>query len=178
MVNNNNLSFAYDVEDLLIEEGMEVLTKKRKKNLRKINGLLAVNMDRKRIRPDLVLRLQIEERKLKLVDLQARLREEVDQQQQEIMAMPDRPYRNVEFANIVDISLKRAVKALMEDINAQLGEGNLLSGMPLAKFLPRIAQITPILFEEPSNKRFIQIIQNIPKVELFFTLLYANMPIS
>ncbi|KAG5539434.1 hypothetical protein RHGRI_019841 [Rhododendron griersonianum] len=85
---------------------------------------------------------------------------------------------SVEFANIVDISLKRAVKALMEDINAQLGEGNLLSGMPLAKILPRIAQITPILFEEPSNKRFIQIIQNIPEVELFFTLLYANMPIS
>lgn len=66
----------------------------------------------------------------------------------------------------------------MEDIKAQLGEGNLLSGMPLAKILPRIAQITPLLFEEPINKWFIQIIQNIPEVEIFFTLLYANMPIS
>lgn len=85
---------------------------------------------------------------------------------------------SVEFANIVDLSLKTAVTALMEDIKAQLGEGNLLSGMPLAKILPRIAQITPLLFEEPINKRFIQIIQNIPEVEIFFTLLYANMPIS
>ncbi|XP_015584288.2 ATP-dependent helicase BRM [Ricinus communis] len=94
MINtNNNLILAYDVKDLLFEEGLEVLNKKRSENLKKINGLLAVNLERKRIRPDLVLRLQIEEKKLKLLDLQARLRDEVDQQQQEIMAMPDRPYR-------------------------------------------------------------------------------------
>ncbi|KAF2315290.1 hypothetical protein GH714_038735 [Hevea brasiliensis] len=94
MINaNNNLALAYDVKDLLFEEGMEVLNKKRSENLKKINGLLAVNLERKRIRPDLVLRLQIEEKKLRLLDLQARLRDEVDQQQQEIMAMPDRPYR-------------------------------------------------------------------------------------
>ncbi|KAF2291129.1 hypothetical protein GH714_020283 [Hevea brasiliensis] len=94
MINtNNNLTLAYDVKDLLFEEGMEVLKKKRSENLKKINGLLAVNLERKRIRPDLVLRLQIEEKKLRLLDLQARLRDEVDQQQQEIMAMPDRPYR-------------------------------------------------------------------------------------
>ncbi|KAK7292693.1 hypothetical protein RJT34_15545 [Clitoria ternatea] len=91
--NNNNLSLAYDVKDLLFEEGMEVLNKKRTENLKKIEGLLAVNLERKRIRPDLVLRLQIEEKKLRLVDLQTRLRDEIDQQQQEIMAMPDRPYR-------------------------------------------------------------------------------------
>ncbi|XP_065859640.1 ATP-dependent helicase BRM [Euphorbia lathyris] len=94
MINaNNNLTLAYDVKDLLSEEGKEVLNKKRSENLKKINGLLAVNLERKRIRPDLVLRLQIEEKKLRLLDLQARLRDEVDQQQQEIMAMPDRPYR-------------------------------------------------------------------------------------
>ncbi|KAK6920103.1 Glutamine-Leucine-Glutamine, QLQ [Dillenia turbinata] len=94
MVNtNNNLTLAYDIKDLLLEEGMEVLKKKRTENLSKIGNLLAVNLERKRIRPDLVLRLQIEERKLRLLDLQARLRDEVDQAQQEIMAMPDRPYR-------------------------------------------------------------------------------------
>ncbi|CAN1793522.1 ATP-dependent helicase BRM [Linum perenne] len=94
MINtSNNLTLAYDVKELLSEEGAEVMSKKRSENLRKINGLLAVNLERKRIKPDLVLRLQIEEKKLKLLDLQARLRDEVDQQQQEIMAMPDRPYR-------------------------------------------------------------------------------------
>ncbi|XP_068639207.1 ATP-dependent helicase BRM-like [Aristolochia californica] len=93
MANSSNLTLAYDIKDLLYEEGIEVLTKKREENLKKIGGLLAVNLERKRIRPDLVLRLQIEERKLRLLDLQARLRDEVDQQQQVIMAMPDRHYR-------------------------------------------------------------------------------------
>ncbi|KAH9324701.1 hypothetical protein KI387_004879 [Taxus chinensis] len=87
------LSIGYDVKDLLFEEGMDVLNKKRTENLKKIERLLAVKLDRKRIRPDLVVKLQIEERKLRLLDLQARIRDEVDQEQQEIMAMSDRPYR-------------------------------------------------------------------------------------
>lgn len=90
---NNNLTLAYDIKDLLSEEGIEVLSKKRSESLKKINGILAVNLERRRIRPDLVLRLQIEQKKLKLLDLQARLKDEMDQQQQEIMAMPERPYR-------------------------------------------------------------------------------------
>ncbi|WOL13291.1 ATP-dependent helicase BRM-like isoform X1 [Canna indica] len=89
----NNMALAYDVKDLLLEEGKVVFSKKKTENLRKINGLLAVNLERKRIQPDLVMRLQIEERKLRLLDRQARLRDEVDQQQQEIMSMSDRPYR-------------------------------------------------------------------------------------
>ncbi|XP_031502776.1 ATP-dependent helicase BRM [Nymphaea colorata] len=93
-VNNiHALSLGYDIKDLLLQERSEVDHKKRSDNLKKIGCLLAVNLDRKRIRPDLILRLQIEEKKLRLLDLQARIREEVDQQQQEIMAMPDRPYR-------------------------------------------------------------------------------------
>ncbi|TKY63934.1 ATP-dependent helicase BRM [Spatholobus suberectus] len=110
--NSNNLSLAYDVKDLLFEEGMEVLNKKRTENLKKIEGLLAVNLERKRIRPDLVLRLQIEEKKLRLVDLQARLRDEIDQQQQEIMAMPDRPYRKfVRLCERQRMELARQVQA-------------------------------------------------------------------
>ncbi|XP_059640811.1 peroxisome biogenesis protein 3-2-like [Cornus florida] len=83
---------------------------------------------------------------------------------------------SADFGNIVDISLKTVVDALMEDIKVVCGEANLLSGMPLAKLLPRIAQMDPLLLEEPSKNRFIQIIQTIPEVQLFFTLLYANMP--
>ncbi|XP_039000178.1 ATP-dependent helicase BRM-like isoform X4 [Hibiscus syriacus] len=109
---NNNLTLAYDVKDLLFEEGIEVLSKKRSESLRKIGGLLAVNLERKRIRPDLVLRLQIEEKKLRLIDLQARLRDEVDQQQQEIMAMPDRPYRKfVRLCERQRMELARQVQA-------------------------------------------------------------------
>ncbi|KAJ1277512.1 hypothetical protein BS78_04G009800 [Paspalum vaginatum] len=90
---NSNLSLGYDVKDLLAQEGLIVLGKKREDNLKKISGLLAINLERKRIRPDLVLRLQIEEKKLKLLEHQARLRDEVEHEQQEIMAMPDRIYR-------------------------------------------------------------------------------------
>ncbi|KAK8288992.1 hypothetical protein V6Z12_D07G161200 [Gossypium hirsutum] len=109
---NNNLTLAYDVKELLFQEGVEVFSKKRSENLRKIGGLLAVNLERKRIRPDLVLRLQIEEKKLRLIDVQARLRDEVDQQQQEITAMPDRPYRKfVRLCERQRMELARQIQA-------------------------------------------------------------------
>lgn len=90
---NNNFTLAYDIKDILAEEGKEVVKRKREEKIRKIGDILAVNLERKRIRPDLVLRLQIEEKKLQLADVQARLRFEIEQQQQDIMAMPERPYR-------------------------------------------------------------------------------------
>lgn len=93
MNNNNNLTLGYDIKDLLMEEGSEIHKRKREESIKKIGDILAINLERKRIRPDLVLRLQIEEKKLRLAGIQARMRDEIDQQQQEIMAMPDRHYR-------------------------------------------------------------------------------------
>lgn len=91
--NNNNLTLAYETKDLLMDEGSEIHKRKREESIKKIGDILAINLERKRIRPDLVLRLQIEAKKLQLADKQARMRDEIDQQQQEIMAMPDRHYR-------------------------------------------------------------------------------------
>ncbi|KAL3622142.1 hypothetical protein CASFOL_033553 [Castilleja foliolosa] len=91
--NNNNLTLAYDIKDLFADEAGDILKKKREEKIEKIDKILAVNLERKRIRPDLVIRLQIEAKKLQLAECQARLRGEIDQQQQEIMAMPDRAYR-------------------------------------------------------------------------------------
>ncbi|XP_074272874.1 ATP-dependent helicase BRM [Silene latifolia] len=117
VMGNNNLSLAYDIKDLLSEQGLEVLNNKRAENLRKIGGLLAVNLERKRIRPDLVVRLQIEEKKLKLLDLQARLRDQVDQEQQEIMAMTDREYRKfVRTCERQRMELSRQVQASQKAI--------------------------------------------------------------
>ncbi|CAO2835601.1 unnamed protein product, partial [Amaranthus hypochondriacus] len=112
VISNNSIPLAYDIKDVLSVEGMEILNNKRAENLKKIGELLAVNLERKRIRPDLVLRLQIEEKKLKLLDLQARLRDQVDQEQQEIMAMNDREYRK--FVRICErqrLELSRQVQA-------------------------------------------------------------------
>ena len=64
-----------------------------------------------------------------------------------------------------------------EIMGVQVGDGSLSSMMVLAKLLPRVAQMGPLLLEEPSKNRFIQIIHKEPEVEFFFTLLYANMPI-
>lgn len=83
-----------------------------------------------------------------------------------------------EFGNILDLSLRKVVDGLMEDMNIQFGDGSLSAGLPLAKLLPRVAQISPLLLEEPSRNKFTQIIQNIPQVEVFFTLLYTNMSTS
>ncbi|KAL2490340.1 ATP-dependent helicase BRM [Abeliophyllum distichum] len=91
--NNNNLTLAYDIKDLLIEESGEIHKRKRAEKIEKIDKILAVNLERKRIKPDLAIRLQIESKKLQLAECQARLKDEIEQQQQEIMAMPDRPYR-------------------------------------------------------------------------------------
>ncbi|XP_042049647.1 ATP-dependent helicase BRM-like [Salvia splendens] len=93
MNNNSNLILAYDIKDLFADEGGETHKRKRAEKIGKIDKILAVNLERKRIRPDLVIRLQIASKKLQLVECQARLRDEIEQQQQEIMAMPDRPYR-------------------------------------------------------------------------------------
>ncbi|XP_073307969.1 ATP-dependent helicase BRM-like isoform X1 [Primulina huaijiensis] len=93
MNNNNNLVLAYDIKDLFSEEGGEICKRRRAEKIGKIEKLLSVNLERKKFKPDLVIRLQIESKKLQLVDLQARLRDEIEQQQIEIMAMPDRPYR-------------------------------------------------------------------------------------
>ncbi|KAI4350993.1 hypothetical protein L6164_005387 [Bauhinia variegata] len=81
-----------------------------------------------------------------------------------------------EFGSIVEISLKAVVDTVVEHMGAKFRGGSLTSGMPLAKVLPQVAQMCPLLLEEPSKNQFIQITKNIPEVELFFTLLYANMP--
>lgn len=92
-VNQTNFVLSNDIDELIYEESTEVLAKKREANLSKVGHLLAMNLERKIIKPDLALRLQIEEKKLQLSNYQVHIRDEVEHQQKEIMAMPDRPYR-------------------------------------------------------------------------------------
>ncbi|KAH7669570.1 DNA helicase protein [Dioscorea alata] len=90
---SKKLSLAYDTNHLLTAEGIAILNKKITESLNKIGSLLSLNLERKRIKPDVVLRLQIEEKKLRLSNFQARLRDEVTQRQEEILAMPDNIYQ-------------------------------------------------------------------------------------
>lgn len=84
---------------------------------------------------------------------------------------------SAEFRNVIDVSLRTVVVAAVEEMmGVPLGGGSQSPGVALAKLLPRVAQMGPLLLEEPSKNRFIQIIQQAPEVEIFFTLLYANIP--
>lgn len=75
---------------------------------------------------------------------------------------------SAEFGSVVEICLKAVVDTLAELMGT--------TSVPLARALPQVAQMCPLLLEEPSKNQFIQIIKNIPDVELFLTFLYANMP--
>ncbi|XP_038878566.1 peroxisome biogenesis protein 3-2-like [Benincasa hispida] len=86
---------------------------------------------------------------------------------------------SAEFGNIVEKSLEVGVDGLMEEMEASLAGGSSrTSGIPLARLVPRVAQMGLLLLEDPIKSRFIQMIRGIPEVEIFFTLLYANMPAS
>lgn len=67
---------------------------------------------------------------------------------------------------------------MMEDVTVLCGETNLKLGIPLAKLLPRLAHMSRILLEESNRNRYIQVVQDMPVVEMFFTLLYASTPTS
>ncbi|KAJ4713488.1 Peroxisome biogenesis 3-2-like protein [Melia azedarach] len=95
----------------------------------------------------------------------------------QLMAETRAVLMSAEYRNVVEISLKAAVDALVDETGVQSG-GSLTSGMPLAKLVPRLVQMSPSLLNEPSKNRIIQAVRSIPEVELFFTLLYANMSTS
>ncbi|KAJ6839690.1 peroxisome biogenesis protein 3-1-like [Iris pallida] len=86
-----------------------------------------------------------------------------------------------DFKQIVEMSLKSVVDVLVEDISIQFGGGAIpssSSGVPLAKLLPSVAKMGLRLLEEPASNKFIHIIRSLPEVQLFYALLYANMPLD
>ncbi len=87
------ISLGYNVRTLLLEEGVRVIDKKRAEKLNIMEDLLTQEKGKNQLQPDQVVKLRIEQRKLRLMELQARIRDEVEEQQQEIMAMGERAYR-------------------------------------------------------------------------------------
>ncbi|KAL6655803.1 hypothetical protein ACP70R_006629 [Stipagrostis hirtigluma subsp. patula] len=81
-----------------------------------------------------------------------------------------------DFKNIIVRSLRKIAEVVTEDLAAQIGTPIPPSGLPLAKLLARVAQLSLPLLEEPNKNKHIQIIRSMPEVELFYTFLYANMP--
>lgn len=85
---------------------------------------------------------------------------------------------SVEFANVVDISLRSVVNEVSKVLSVQCGESNLKSGIPLARLIPRIAHMGQLLLTKSNRDGYIHNIRSITEVELFFTLLYSGTPSS
>ncbi|XP_050214328.1 peroxisome biogenesis protein 3-2-like [Mercurialis annua] len=97
---------------------------------------------------------------------------------EQLMAEARAVISSAEFLVVLETSLKVAVEAIVDDLGAESGGGSLTSGMPLARVVPRVAQICPLLLEEPSENRYLQIIRTVQQAEQFFSILYAGMPTS
>ncbi|XP_024392755.1 ATP-dependent helicase BRM isoform X2 [Physcomitrium patens] len=87
------VSLGYKVRELVLEEGVRAIDKKRVEKLEIISDLLTTRNGKKLLQSFQIVRLRIEEKKLRLLELQHRVRDEVEEQQQEIMAMGERAYR-------------------------------------------------------------------------------------
>ena len=72
----------------------------------------------------------------------------------------------------MEISLRKGVDLLVEEMKVAQGS----EAIPLAKLLPRVAQLSTPLLEEPTSNKFIQLLKNAPEVQLFYTFLYADIP--
>ncbi|PKU82674.1 peroxisome biogenesis protein 3-1 isoform X1 [Dendrobium catenatum] len=85
---------------------------------------------------------------------------------------------STEFRNITELSLNKLVNVLVEEIDMQLkgGSSSASEAIPLVTLLPRVTQLAPQLLDEPSSNKFIQIIQSLPEVQFFYTLVYSNTP--
>nr|ACG41301.1 lysine and histidine specific transporter [Zea mays] len=79
-----------------------------------------------------------------------------------------------DFRNIMERSLRKIAGVVVEDLGVQIVTPG--SGLPLATLLPKVDHLSSPLLEEPNKNKHIQIIRSMPEVELFYTLLYTNMP--
>lgn len=107
------VSLGYKVRELLLEEGVRAIDKRRAERLETISDVLTTRNGKKLLQSYQIVRLRIEEKKLRLMEVQARVRDEVEEQQQEIMAMGERAYRKfVRLCERQRVDLSRQVTAL------------------------------------------------------------------
>ncbi|TVU09112.1 hypothetical protein EJB05_42553 [Eragrostis curvula] len=69
-----------------------------------------------------------------------------------------------DFKNIMERSLRKIANVVVEDLAEQIGTPIPPSGLPLAKLLARVAQLSLPLLEEPNKNKHIQIIRTMPDI--------------
>ncbi|KAJ0962757.1 hypothetical protein J5N97_027879 [Dioscorea zingiberensis] len=94
---------------------------------------------------------------------------------EQLMAETRTVLSSPDFRNIAELSLRKMVDMLLEEIASSFSSTS-SSDVPLARLLPRVAQLSSPMLVDPTNNKFIHTIQSMPEVEIFYTLLYSNMP--
>ncbi|KAH9307017.1 hypothetical protein KI387_011421, partial [Taxus chinensis] len=79
-----------------------------------------------------------------------------------------------DFGVILELSLKAVLDSMMGEFHT-IFEGNTSGGIPLAKILPPVSRASTFLLEHPKKNKFINIIGNLPQVQSFYALVYANI---
>ncbi|GLJ49204.1 hypothetical protein SUGI_1038690 [Cryptomeria japonica] len=93
---------------------------------------------------------------------------------EQLMAETHSVLSSDDFGVILELALKAVLDNMMKEFYT-IFEGNTSGGIPLAKILPPVARVSSVLLEHPIKNRFINIIGNLPQVQSFYALVYANV---
>jgi peroxin-3 len=75
----------------------------------------------------------------------------------------------------MDIAMKKAVELLIDELGAEISG---TAPLALAKLLPRVSQMSISLLAEPENNKLISNLRHIPEIEVFYTLVYADLTLE
>lgn len=68
--------------------------------------------------------------------------------------------------------MKKAVELLIDEMGEEISRTTPLA---LAKLLPRVSQMSIPLLAEPENNKLISTLLSVPEIEVFYTLVYADL---
>ncbi|KAF3339704.1 peroxisome biogenesis protein 3-2-like protein [Carex littledalei] len=80
-----------------------------------------------------------------------------------------------DFGRIMDIAMKKAVELLIDEMGAEISG---TAPLALAKLLPRVSQMSIPLLAEPENNKLISTLLRVPEIEVFYTLVYADLTLE
>lgn len=71
--------------------------------------------------------------------------------------------------------MKKAVELLIDEMGAEISGA---APLALAKLLPRVSQMSIPLLAEPENNKLISSLRRVPEIEVFYTLVYADLTLE
>ncbi|KAJ4771120.1 hypothetical protein LUZ62_019066 [Rhynchospora pubera] len=94
--------------------------------------------------------------------------EELMSETRTILLRPD-------FGKVMNIAIEKAVELLIDEMSPEVTG---TAPLALAKLLPRVSQMSIPLLAEPENNELISTLRRIPEIEVFYTLVYADLTLE